>query len=218
MGAFKAVIFDLDGTLLDTLEDLGNATNKALIQVDQPIHNMEHYKYAVGEGIKLLAIRSLPQENQFLEDLFLDKFIMLIKKEYEISWSKCTKPYDGILNLIEKLAMKSMKMAILSNKPDDFTQKMVDFYFNKSQFAYVLGAGKFPLKPNPESALHIAKQFECNPKEIIYLGDTKTDMETAVRAGMYPVGVTWGFRERDELIQSGAKKIIDSPLELLDLV
>ena len=142
----------------------------------------------------------------------------MMRKTYGQNWKEKTRPYHGVPELLDALSGRGLKMAVLSNKPDDFTRKTVDGLLSAWHFQAVVGARPpVPLKPDPSSALEIAKRLELGPARFVYLGDTATDMKTANAAGMFAVGALWGFRDAAELIAGGASKLIEKPAELLEL-
>lgn len=211
------IIFDLDGTLLDTLEDLGNAVNHVLEENGFPIHTLDTYRYFVGDGTAMLIHRALP-ENKRNEDT-VRICVQSFRKEYDKNWNVKTKPYDGVAEMLDILTAHKVKMAILSNKPDDFTKRCVARFLPNWTFDMILGQNTvFPLKPHPAGALEIAKYLNTPPSHCIYLGDTATDMKTAIAAGMFPVGVLWGFRTKKELRENGAQAIIKKPQDILNIV
>jgi len=209
---YQGVIFDADGTLLDSLEDLANSTNIVLERHSFPCHALEKYKYFVGDGMYNLLSRALPCEER-TEDL-IKQCVMEMKEEYSKCWAQKTKAYQEIPELLEALLTKGLKLAVLSNKPDEFINIVIDKFF-PGKFGKAAGerAG-VPKKPDPTGALVIAQELGIAPHEWLYLGDTNTDMQTAVAAGMYPVGVLWGFRPAEELLASGAKVLLEKPLDL----
>lgn len=214
MNSFRAVIFDLDGTLVDSLVDIADAMNRTLVRFGFPVFDYESYKYFVGNGLKTLVYQCLPdnkkQETQVMECL------KVMMEEYGKSYAEKTRLYDGIPELLDALTKRNLKLAVLSNKADELTQKISSELLNKWRFDIILGANeRFPRKPDPESALYISKELNVSPQNILYLGDTNIDMKTANAAGMFAVGVTWGFRTREELSENGAKEIINNPPELL---
>jgi phosphoglycolate phosphatase len=212
--AIKAAVFDLDGTLLDTLADLAKAGNQVLQRAGLPIHPVEAYRYFVGDGIDVLTRRILPEELR--HDDTVSQFTSRMRKAYSEIWADETKPYEGIPEMLGGLAQKGLDLAILSNKPHDMTLLTVRHFFDAKEFVSILGAREgVPKKPDPAGALETARILGHDPAELLYVGDTATDMLTANAAGMYAVGVTWGFRTAKELQESGAKLIIDHPLELL---
>ncbi len=217
MNTTQAIIFDLDGTLVDSLADIADATNRALSLFGYPVHGYEAYKYFVGNGIKNLVYESLPENKK--DETSVMECLEVMMKEYRKSHAEKTKLYDGIPELLDLLTEKKLRMAILSNKADELTQLICSKLLDKWHFEIIMGANdRFPRKPNPESALYIANEMNILPQNILYLGDTNVDMQTANAAGMFAVGVTWGFRKREELLENGAKEIIDNPLELLKLL
>lgn len=211
---FKAILFDLDGTLLDTLNDLANAMNRTLEAMGFVPHPVEAYKHFVGDGIENEAKRALPHNH--LDEKTLAKCIELTRAEYARCWAEHTKPYPGVGELLGDLTQRSVIMAILSNKPDDFAKLMVEKLLPYGQFEIVRGAiDGVPIKPDPAAAEAIAKQLNIPPKNFLYLGDTNTDMKTANNAGMFPVGALWGFRTPDELLENGAKQLVYNPADIL---
>ena len=211
----RAVLFDLDGTLADSLADLATATNGALAQLGCPTHPVESYRYMVGDGARELCARALPVDKQGLQDEVLRR----MREYYDQHCFDLTKLYAGIPELISALAERRHRLAVLSNKPDDFTKRMIAHYFQPSPFAVVRGQlPNVPLKPDPTAAQQIAQELGIPPAHWLYLGDTNTDMRTARAAGMHAVGVLWGFRARDELVESGAEHIVARPEDVLALV
>jgi len=211
----RAVLFDLDGTLADTLTDLANATNWALTRLGCPTHAVGQYRWMVGDGARQLCARALPATHQDrLEDA-----LRLMRDRYAEHCFEETRLYDGIPELVAVLGKRGYKLAVLSNKPDDFTKRMVTHYFPASPFAVVRGqmAG-VPLKPDPTGALQIAGELGIPAAQWLYLGDTNTDMRTARGAGMWPVGVLWGFRDRQELEESGAEALVGKPDDVPQLL
>jgi phosphoglycolate phosphatase len=214
---FKAVIFDLDGTLLDTIEDLTESMNRALFLMGYPGRTIEECKQLVGDGIDVYVQRALPPEARNNSEI-ADRLKKLMKSEYQRRGELSTKPYDGIAELLDALTRSHIGLAILSNKPHDSTLRVTRKFLTKWAFQAILGArDKVPVKPDPTAALEIAHLLNLPPAEILYLGDTNTDMRTANAAGMYAVGALWGFRTAEELIASGAKVLVSKPPELLTL-
>lgn len=214
---YRAVLFDLDGTLLDSLADLAAAMNTVLTAHGFAAHPVDAYRYYVGDGIETMVRRALPPGQH--QEQTLDDCVQALRTEYGRCWHTETKPYPGVTDLLTALAEHHIPMAILSNKPDDFTRKMVTTLLPSWQFAHVFGVRPgIPKKPNPQAAIAIAEQMGISATDFLYLGDTNTDMLTANGAGMHAVGVTWGFRTRKELEESGARTIIDSPPELVPLL
>ena len=212
-----AVLFDLDGTLLDTLQDIADSVNSALEQLDFPQHETEAYKYFVGDGRDALAMRALPEVNR--DTATFDRLITHINEEYSKRWSNNTRPYPGIPEMLQAVTDTGIKMAILSNKPQSSAGEMVNHLLPKWHFELVVGAKpSVPKKPDPTAALRIAERLKIPPTEFLYLGDSGVDMKTAKAAAMYPIGALWGFRTADELRASGAKELIRSPSDLIPLL
>lgn len=208
----KAVLFDLDGTLLDTLQDIANACNAALARHGFPAHPVPDYRYFVGDGVATLISRVVPRQHQTTATLA--NVAAAYGEEYQKSWNTTTRPYDGIPELLDQLTARGISLTVLSNKPDDFTCRCVAEFLPKWRFAVVQGASQaYPPKPDPAAARHIAATLKLPSDEFAYLGDTNTDMKTAVSAGMFPVGVLWGFRDAEELTKSGAQRVIHHPSE-----
>lgn len=217
MRQFKAVLFDLDGTLLDTLDDLADSMNRVLARMKLPVHPTEAYKYFVGDGMEKLAQRVLPETAG--DSATIQRCIENMKQEYGAHWADNSKPYEGIPEMLDSLREQGMRMVILSNKPDNFTKATVEHFFGKNLFEIVAGARpEIKKKPDPAGAILIADKIGLDPGEFLYLGDTATDMKTAVRAGMFPLGALWGFRTADELQESGAKKLLAAPGDILKLL
>lgn len=214
---FQAVLFDLDGTLLDTLADIANSTNAALERLGFPLHPRDAYRYFLGEGMDWLVRRALPEENQDAETV--KKCHDAIIAEYETRWAENTRPYPGIPELLAELDRRGLAKAVLSNKPDAFTKKTVAKLLPDFKFKIVRGAAPdMPIKPDPAGALRIADELGIPPERFIYLGDTNTDMQTAVAAGMFPAGALWGFRSAEELLANGSQVLLETPLDVLKLL
>lgn len=215
MKNYRGIIFDLDGTLIDSLEDIADAMNYTLAEFGFPTHNYDAYKYFVGNGLMNLVKASIPPsalENRQLLPLCFETMI----DRYQKYLLHKTHLYPGIKELLDVLVSKNLKMAVLSNKADKLTQQICSALLKEWPFDIVMGATEdFPRKPHPDSSLFIAKKLNITPENMIYMGDSNVDMKTANAAGMFPVGVTWGFRTREELREAGAQLIIDKPLELI---
>ena len=213
--ACEGVIFDLDGTLLDTLEDLADSMNCALAKVGCPGHPVEAYKTMVGDGVKTLAMRALPPHARDEQTVAT---VAAMRAEYALRWKNKTRPYPGIPELLDALTARGVRMAVLSNKPHDATVDCVRVLLPKWTFSVVQGqVDSMPKKPDPAGALAIARTWGVAPEEILYLGDTDTDMQTATAAGMVAVGVLWGFRDDTELRTNGARHILKTPADFLSL-
>lgn len=214
---FSAVLFDLDGTLLDTLADIAHSANESLENLGFPTHEVDAYRLFVGDGLRMLFRRALPAESR--TEAVIDRCAEFFREAYSRQWNVYTRPYDGVPKLLEALTARDIKMAVLSNKPDLFAKRCVDEYLPKYPFQMVLGQRDgVPRKPDPTGANEIIHAIGVRPEQVAYLGDSATDMKTALAVGMYPVGAVWGFRSRDELQQYGAQAVINRPTELLDLL
>jgi len=214
---FQAVIFDLDGTLLDTLTDIADSMNTVLARFGFPTHPVNAYRYFTGGGTEYLVKLSLPEKHR--DNQTVSKCLTAHKKEYQKRWANNTKPYDGIPELLDGLEKLGLPKAVLSNKPDEFTQIMVKTLLPRWSFSTICGEQpEIPRKPDPSAALEIARRLKIPPEKFLYLGDSNTDMQTANSAGMYAVGVLWGFRTAEELLANGAKILIKTPLDVLPLI
>jgi phosphoglycolate phosphatase len=209
----KGAIFDLDGTLVNTLEDIADTMNTVLQQGSMPIHPTEKYKYLVGEGIFELTKKVLPPEQWSEENarVFVQKFRAL----YDQTWHDKSLPYPRIIKMLETLDKTGIKLGVLSNKPDSFVQKIVGWFFPEIHFVGVSGeVTGIPAKPDPRLALDIAGKMNLKNEEIIFVGDSGIDIQTGLNAGMVSVGVSWGFRPVAELISTGASLVVDTPAEI----
>ena len=216
--SFRAVLFDLDGTLVDTIGDLADSMNSVLARLGFPTHGEQAYKYFIGEGMENLVRRALPEAARG-EPATVARCLGSMREEYGCRWKMRSKPYEGIPELLEILAERRIEMAVLSNKPDDFTKLMVTELLPGHTFTIVLGERpSIPRKPDPAAAVEIATRLRIPPAEFLYLGDTSIDMITACVAGMFAVGALWGFREADELMAHGARELLSSPIQLLELL
>jgi len=213
---YEAVIFDLDGTLVDSLEDLADSMNFVLESAGLPKHDTQAYKYFVGEGMEKLVFNALPENFRDRETVKI--YTEKMKEEYNRRWNIKTRPYKNIPQLLDALSRMKTHMAVLSNKPDKFTKLIVKELLPSWNFEIILGQKEgIPRKPDPAGALMIASSLSIDPGKFIYLGDSGIDMQTASNAGMFAVGALWGFRKKEELIAHGAKALIEDPLELLKL-
>jgi len=214
---YKAIIFDLDGTLLNTLDDLGNAMNRVLSDMGFPTHPIEEYRSFIGDGVEKLIKRALPEKNS--NEATAHTCIEAYLENYRKNWNRHTRPYQGIPELLDSLKERGLKIAVLSNKPHETTILCVEGFLQGWEFDAVLGhRDGTPHKPDPAGALEISTRLNIPPAAFLYLGDSGVDMETAVAAGMFPVGVLWGFRGAEELEERGAQALISHPLEVLNLL
>jgi phosphoglycolate phosphatase len=211
---FKAAIFDLDGTLLNTIEDLADSMNCVLERNRLPQHGLAAYKYFVGDGIDMLVRRALPFEIADEEEL--NRFIREMKSEYAGRWLSKTRPYPGVPEMLAAFVSAGLAIAVLSNKPDDASNEIVKALLPNIAFCMVMGATpERPKKPDPSAALEIAARLDIPPEDFLFIGDTSIDMQTACAAGMFPIGVLWGFRPAEELIAAGGKMLFKHPTDLL---
>ena len=211
------VIFDLDGTLLDTIGDLAVACNAALALRGLPQHSYEEYCHFVGNGIMRLVERALPEElrTPYTVAAVRADFV----KYYTEHIDAYTKPYDGIPELVAGLVRRGVRIAVASNKFQAGTEKLVRLFFPDVPFAAVFGQREgVPLKPDPAVVEEILSLTGAAKERVLYVGDSGVDMQTAAAAGVRSVGVTWGFRKRGELVESGAVHIVDRPAEILALL
>lgn len=214
---FEALLFDLDGTLLDSIEDLTDSMNIALDGFGFPGHDAEACKQFVGDGVEMFALRALPKNHR--DEATVAQCVAEMRAEYRKRWSLKTRPYDGIPELLDDLALRNLKLAVLSNKPEESTKEMVAALLSKWQFHPVSGARpSVPKKPDPTLAIEISQQLRVPADRFLYLGDTGTDMKTAKGAGMFPVGALWGFRTAEELKDTGAEVLVAHPSEVLQLL
>lgn len=214
MEKIQAALFDLDGTLTDTLTDIADAMNRALAQFGLPTWPVEEYKYLVGNGAEVLSQRAVRGRSELAEDVR-----RVYQAWYETHNQVTTRPYPGIGEMLSALQHRGIALAVFSNKPHADTVNVVKHYFPEVPFRCVRGQQEgTPVKPDPAGALVIAQAMGVAPENFVYLGDTRVDMTCARRAGMHPVGVLWGFRQEAELRESGAEAIIRQPEELLALL
>ena len=210
------MIFDLDGTLVDTLEDIADAMDRVLAFEGVPGHTYDAYRYLVGHGIRNLVTESLPPGRR--DDETVGRCFARMIADYGAHALVKTHVYDGVPELVRALRAGGVQLAVHSNKSDELTRHVVSALLDPADFVAVNGArADAPLKPDPAVALAIAARFGLPPARVVYLGDSLVDMRTATAAGMFAVGAAWGFRTREELVESGAAAVIDQPRELLAL-
>ena len=214
----QALIFDLDGTLVDSLADLARCTNTVLAEHDFPTHPKEAYRLFVGNGIDKLIQRALPKQQQ-QDATLLATLVDRMRSLYATSWDQESQPYPGIDDLLATLTAAQLPLAVLSNKPHPFTLQFMERFFPSIPFSVIRGAmDDFPLKPHPQAALEIAATLELAPEHIGFVGDSAPDILTAKNAGMMAIGVSWGFRDQAELEEHGADFIVNQPLEIAGIV
>lgn len=212
---YSAVMFDLDGTLADSLADIATASNHALTLLGRPQFAIEQYRYLAGQGLEALMVEALGPDHQAL----VPQGMSLFHTYYKDHSMDFTRPYSGIPELLDELTARQIKRVILSNKPHQATVPLVKHVFDRWSFDVIQGHEPPALvKPDPTQALRIARKLDIPPDQWLYVGDTSVDMLTATGSGFYPVGVVWGFRDEPELRESGAKTILKHPLDLLNLL
>jgi phosphoglycolate phosphatase len=210
----QLVIFDLDGTLIDSLGDLADAMNAVLDTRRFPVHPLDSYRHFVGNGIEMLVRRALP--SAVVNESNVAEFVGLMREEYSTRWLATTRPFPQIPELLATLLSRKIQTAVLSNKPDSSTRTLVGQLFPDHPFVSVRGERNgVPRKPDPTSTLEIISELEVSPPKTVFVGDTPIDITTGTKAGARTVGVAWGFREAHELLDAGADNVIHRPLELL---
>ncbi len=212
---YRCVIFDLDGTLLNTLDDLANACNYALSEQRLPLHETEKFRYFVGNGIPKLIERILPEERR--EELY-EKTHRLFCDYYDLHKKDFTRPYDGITELLSRLKENGIKTAVVTNKGHSFAEELIkDIFGDRIDKVYGSVEG-LPRKPDPYFVNKAVDFFGSKPSEVLYVGDSGVDMLTGKNAGLTSCGVLWGFRDREELLGNGADLLAASSEELLGII
>lgn len=228
MTLIKAAVFDLDGTLLDTIEDLADSANVALGLYGLPSLGYREYMKIVGYGVRNLCETALALSLRRREDSTIsgesgsnkpdpdvEKIVEQFNQHYQKNKNNKTKPYDGVMDVLLNMQKNGVKLAVLSNKPDSFTKELIRLHFPTIEFTHIMGASAdFPKKPDPAALNHIMKQLGVPSSQTVLFGDGETDMETANAANVLPIGVLWGFRDRETLLEAGAKVLIDKPEEM----
>jgi phosphoglycolate phosphatase len=213
---FKAVIFDLDGTLVNSLEDIADAMNSVLEDLNFPTHTYDDYQYFIGSGLRNLVTKALPATHN--DQQHIDSSYALMIDKYSVNCTRKTAAYDGIKELLDVLISQNIKLSVFSNKSDVLTKKVVAELFPNC-FSYAVGLSVEALKkPNPHEAIEISKKLGFKTEEIIFVGDSDIDMQTAANANMFAVGVSWGYRPAEELFAQGAKYVLNSPLDLIPIL
>lgn len=211
-----SIIFDLDGTLLDTLGGLADTTNKVMQHFNFPVHSIENYKCFIGNGLAKLIERSAPFGTS---EIVLEQCCLEFEKIYSKQWMSNCCPYDGINDMLDSLQNHDIPLGVLSNKPHQFTKLFVEEFFPKDTFRYVFGQRQgFAKKPDPTVAIEIAQMLQVDPVTSLFVGDSSVDIQTGKNARMKTAAVSWGFRPLEELVQNVPDIIINHPKELLDYV
>jgi phosphoglycolate phosphatase len=209
----RAILFDLDGTLMDSTADIAWCGNEVMRRHNYPTHPLDRFNQFIGDGVINLVKRMLPESARREE--IITPLVAEYKTLYADHWAVDSYVYEGIPEMLAALAAKNLKLSVLSNKPHEFTLQCVKHFLPKTPFDIVMGSGGgFPNKPDPRAAIDIARRMNIPPQDFLYLGDTDTDMQTATRAGMFAVGVLWGLRTRAELEANGARSIVAHPREV----
>lgn len=211
----RLVIFDLDGTLLNTISDLGVAVNFALESNGFPGHPLGAYRMMVGNGVRRLVERALPSEHR--NAATIDSLLTSFRKYYDAHLWDFTTPYDGVPELLAELADRQIAVAVASNKYESAVRRLVDHFFNATAFAAVCGQIEgYPPKPDPSIVFRLLNEFPMPKAEVIYVGDSAVDIETAYRACVDSIGVTWGFRPTHELANANPNFLISNPADILN--
>ncbi|MGN1058796.1 MAG: HAD family hydrolase [Clostridia bacterium] len=215
----KGVIFDLDGTILNTLDDLAAAMNRMLAGFGYPLRtDLEYQKQALGYGARHYVKTCMPPEAA-ADEAKVDACLAAYVTEYQAHANAKTRPYDGITEVMAFLTAANIKINVLSNKPDEATRALVTSWFSDYPLSFVFGERPgMPRKPDPKAALAIAEQLSLLPEEMAFIGDSSVDIQTGLNAGMTPIGVLWGFRSEEQLLQGGAKLLAKTPADLISLI
>ncbi len=212
----KAILFDLDGTLADSLIDLADGVNRALEIKGYPTHPVEAFKYFVGDGIPKMIERALP-ENQRSQEI-INEVKAIFMPYYAVHYADNTYAYSGMPELVSSLKAQGFIVAVVTNKEQTMANEVVTSLYG-DVFDLIFGKRDgIPAKPDPTAALMAMEELGVKPEECVFIGDSGMDVKTAVNSGAVPVGELWGFRKQDELLENGAKYIISKPEELLDII
>ena len=209
------IIFDLDGTLADTMDDLKTAINSTLAILGYESRAKFELLNFINNGSREFVRRSLPTAVQ-TEDFIIDSALEIYGQEYEKCFCDKTRAFTGIYETVQVLKNEGFKLGVLSNKPDRFVKTIVARLFGFDTFDFVLGQSDLPTKPNPASALYVAKMLKAKPSKCIFIGDSDVDIKTAINAKMRSIGVSWGYRNVDLLIETGADYIASTPAEIIE--
>ena len=207
----KTVIFDLDGTLLNTLEDLKDAANFALSEFGYPKRSLEEIRCFVGNGVRKLIERAVPK---YCENI--DEFLCVFKKNYSENMCNNTVPYNGILKILKDLQDNGVKIGVVSNKFDSAVKELCKKYFGNLVDIAVGQSDDVPKKPAPEGVFKVMKELGAEKISTVYIGDSEVDVQTAKNSGLPCIGVTWGFRNKNDL--QGADYIIDNPCDIISVI
>lgn len=212
----KLCVFDLDGTLVDSLQDLANSVNYALGKNGFPQRETDEFRYLVGDGVSILLQRALGDR---YSEGSVQQLLGDFNDYYNMHYADFTCPYEGCMDLLHYLRGKGILLAVLSNKPDSFTRMIVEKMFPDILFARIQGkTDQFPRKPDPASLLNMVDELRFHSEEVLYIGDSNVDVSTAHNAGLKVAGAAWGFRGKKELLAAGADYIVDVPADIKLLV
>lgn len=216
MTQIKAVLFDLDGTVNDTVTDLAVSVNYALTKNGLPTHPVDSYKLFAGNGMRIMVQRAMPEGQK--EGELYEQVVSDYAEYYALHSMDNTKPYDDVPELIDQIRAMGYKTAVVTNKPDVQAKPLIAEML-PGKFDVVIGQmDGIPSKPDPAMPLMAMEQLGVKPEECVFIGDSGVDILTGLNSGAYPVGVLWGFRGREELLENGAKELISKPLELIDIL
>jgi len=219
MRNIEAIFFDLDGTLVNSLADLAEAGNAVLAEAGYPLHPLDAYRMFVGSGPEVLLRRALPAGEADRLGARLKTLCQRFGEIYNTRWNRESRPYGGMPEALAALNRRGMPIAVVTNKPQDWAEPFVRYFYPDVAFAEVRGLRPgVPKKPAPDGVLAVAANMGVATKDCLFLGDTNVDMKTAVNSGCFPVGVTWGFRDRRELVDAGAKALLDEPGDIIPLM
>ncbi len=212
----KAVLFDLDGTLADSLVDLAASVNFALATKGFPAHEVEEFKYFAGDGMPKMIERALPSEHR--NENVVQELLSIFLPHYAIHYADNTYAYEGVPQLVDALKAEGFIVAVVTNKQQDMAEKVVTKLYG-DKFDLIFGKREgIPAKPDPTAAIMAMEELGVTSEECVFMGDSGMDVATAVNSGAVPVGELWGFRKEDELLANGAKYIIQKPEELLKII
>ena len=212
----KAVLFDLDGTIANSLLDLAVSVNHSLKEFGFNERDVQDFRYFAGDGMPKMIERALPEA--YRDENTVRAVLSSFLKYYGVHYCDNTKPYDGITEMIDALKNRGIKVAVVTNKAQEMADRVVKKLYG-DRFLVIFGKRDgIPSKPDPKSALITMSELGVQPEECIFVGDSGADIKTGVNSGAYPVGVLWGFREKSELISSGAKSIISNPFKLIEII
>jgi phosphoglycolate phosphatase len=213
----KAIIFDLDGTLFNSIEDIALANNMMLEQNNFPTHGLGSYVKWIGNGALQLVVKSLPKDIQSSDDDTLNNYLLQYSEFYAQNINVKSSLYSGIDRVLNYLTEENIPMSINTNKPHDLTMQVVKHYFELWDFKYIIGQKPgMEKKPNPQSALFIANELNIKPENILFIGDSDVDFKTGNNAGMQTMGVTWGYDEIDN--STGFDIVVDKTSEMIEFI